>query len=211
MDDSVTVSIGFRIPATLRDQLQKLAADEGRSLNSLVVQQLSKVAWPPRRGPELGDLLGALDLPSVLRLRSQSTGPDVQRLLEVSSVLGAERLLLAARAEPLNGALLTVVLETASGALIMDGSWINMAREPRIREVEELFKGWDLMGLLDGSRYCTQTVPETEHLPPAEAVRQVAEQGCPAPLDVPRYLRLLSSHGLFEPSRFRVGAKETGA
>ncbi|KQW02921.1 hypothetical protein [Rhizobacter sp. Root1221] len=78
----------------LRDQLQKLASVERRSLNSLVVQQLSLAAWPPRR-TDLGDLLHALDLPSVLRLRSESTSSDVGRLLEVTRLLGVERLLLA--------------------------------------------------------------------------------------------------------------------
>jgi hypothetical protein len=208
MDDSV--SIGFRIPTDLRDQLHRLAGVEGRSLNSFVVQRLSQVAWPPRR-TDLGDLLAALDVPPVLRLRSQSTSADVGRLLQVSRLLGAERLLLAARREALNGAVLTAVLETSSGAVIMDGSWINMAREPRMREVEDLIKGWDAMGLLDGSRYCTQLVPETQDLPPAEAVRVVAEQGQPAPLDLRRFLTMLSVHGLFEISRFWAGPMESAA
>jgi hypothetical protein len=208
LDDSVTVNVGFRLPAALRDQLQKLAAAENRSLNSLVVQTLSTAAWPPKR-TDLGDLLHALELPSVLRLCSQSTSSDVTRLLEVSRLLGVERLLLAARANDLNGAVLTAVLETSSIALIMDSTWINMARRPRMLEVEDLMKGWDAMGLLEGSRYCTQLVPETRSLPPADAVRAMVEYGEPADLDLQRFLALLSGHGNFDVARFRAG--DTGA
>jgi hypothetical protein len=206
----MNVNVGFRLPVTLRDQLQKLASVERRSLNSLVVQRLSLVAWPPRR-TDLGDLLHALELPSVLRLRSQSTSSDVGRLLEVTRLLGAERLLLAARANDLNGAVLTVVLETSSSAVIMDSTWLNMAREPRLSEVEELIKAWDAMGLLDGSRYCTRLVPETAHLPPANAVQAIVEQGQPADLDLQRFLELLSVHRLFEISRFRAGGSGAAA
>jgi hypothetical protein len=84
---------------------------------------------------------------------------------------------------------------------------LNMARRPRIGEIEQLFQRLDLLGVLDSARYCTRLVPATDLLTPAEAVGVIVAEGQPAPLNlIKAYLDLLSGLGLYDLARFRSAA-----
>lgn len=102
--------------------------------------------------------------------------------------------------------MLVAVIETPSVTLLMDCTWLNMARDPRIAEIEALFQRWDAMGLLDTARYCTKLVPETCNLAAEEALGVIVDEGKPAPLDLPQFLKLLSHHGFFDLAKFRAPA-----
>lgn len=115
--------------------------------------------------------------------------------------LGAESLLLGARADKLNNAVLVAILETPYVRCLMDSTLINMARDPRIGEVQQLFQHFDQLGLLDKACACTVLVPSTSTLPVEEAIETIARDGKPKPLELQSYLNLLAQRWEVQDTR----------
>ncbi len=195
--------LSLRVPAELRERLEALAQAHGRSLNQEVVRRLQQSCWPAGGGP-LQKALEVIGLPKVVRLRSGSTSTDAANVVAVADGLGVDRVLFAARPNDLNGATLVLILESSFTTVLLDGSWINMAREPRIGEVEQMLQDLDARRLLQNARYCQDLVEDTTALEPADAVNQIIATGRPAPLDLRAYLDLLSVHGLYDIKRCRL-------
>lgn len=182
--------ITVRIPTLLRQQLAWDASRASRSLNDEIVKRLRSSTLT--RQPGCDAIFSALDFPRITRIRSTSSEADRQRLQLLSTHLGAEKLLLAARAHDRHNAVLVVVIWTTDLVLLMDGSALNMARKPRALEIQRLLEHFDDLGLLDQALASNELVPETEHLPPEDAYRVLAKESSTSTFDLPRFLNLLA-------------------
>jgi hypothetical protein len=201
---SDTVNIGLRLPTWLRDRLAAVAAAlPGRSMNSEITDRLA-ASLQPNRG--LLRLLEAIDLPKTVRIATPTTSAAVDRILTACRELGADRVTVAARADDLNYAQLVVLVESSSLLAIADDTCLSMARGSRILDVEDLFRNLDGLGLLASARMFTEPVPHTHDMAPAAAIDAMVKTSRPVPLDLGKFLDVLSGHGLFDESRFRVGS-----
>jgi hypothetical protein len=198
-----STSIGLRLSEGLRDKLASHAAINKRSLNGEVAARLeASFRSEARVAQELFDLIA---LPRVARMASSSTSADVTRILSAARHLPIERAIFAAKANELNNAVLVLVLETPRVTFLLDGSWINMSRTPREREVQEVFRCFDRLGVLDNAEYCSKLVEDTTQLPPEQALEQIAKTGAVKPLKIlADFLRVLAQHEHFDPETFRA-------
>jgi len=171
-------------------------------LNAEVAERLALSLAPSRDAVDRA--LQVLDLPRRVRFEESSTSQAVYALLTVCRELGADSITFAAREDRLNRAVLVVVVQTPVLVAIMDTNYLNMARDPRISEVETLFAALDGMGLLETAQACRRYVPDTSKLAPAEAIEAVLKAGDPGPLELGKFLNHLSKHGIFDLGRFRV-------
>jgi hypothetical protein len=201
-----TISLGLRLPAPLRDKLSLRAELSNRSMNGEIVNRLEASFRSDTRVAD--DLFDCLDLPRIVRMKASSTSGDVTRILNVARHLVIQRTIFAAKANALNNAVLVLILESPRVTFVLDGSWINMAREHREKEVQAVFQGFDRLGLLDSADYCAQLVPETSGLPPDEALSAIAKAGHIKPLkNLADYLRVLAQHEYFDPANYRASAE----
>lgn len=199
----MTISIGLRIPESLRDKLASQASLNQRSLNSEITARLdASLSVDARVARELFD---AIALPRVVRMKSSSTSADVMRILNVARHLPVQRLIFAAKPNELNTALLVLIIETPAATFVVDDTWLNMARRPREMEVQELFQGFDRLGLVNDAEYCPDLVEDTAALSPEEAVERIAKTGRIRRLSNPAdYLRVLAQHEHFDVSNYRA-------
>ncbi len=188
-----------RLPEPLRNRLAEQAARRDVSFNAEVVRRLQASFGPSASTVERA--FEALNLPKAIRMNSSSTTADCMRLITVAEQLGAQSLLLGAKANDLNNAVLVAVIETPQALCVMDSTWINIARPPRQSEVEQLFQRFDSLGLLDHARACTVLVPDTSKLPAVEAAETIAREGKPERMDVRRFLNLLAQTRRIEDIR----------
>ena len=202
-DPFATTPLSIRIPVVLRERLEALASVGGNNLTQEVVTRLQKSCWPAG-DTATQQALAAIEFSKVMRMRSGSTSSDIRDILAVTHGLGVDRLVFAVRPNELNGACMVMILQCEYTTLLMDGSWINMAREPRIGEVEQLLQQLDAVGLLRTALWCPHLVPITEKLSPDEALEAVLAAGKPVALDLKGYLDLLSGHGFYDIGRFRA-------
>jgi hypothetical protein len=180
----------FRLPDLLRKRLVESAAKKERSLNAEVVKRLQASFGPSPSTIE--KVFEALKLPQAIRMETSSTTSDCLRLVTVIEQLGAQSLLLGARANALNNAVLVVVIETPHIYCVMDTSRINIARTSRESEVQQLFQRFDSLGLLESAMGCTVLVPDTSELTAAAAAETIAREGKPQRLNLPGFLNLLA-------------------
>lgn len=206
---STTTSVTVRMDEVLRDRLARAAAIAGRSLTAEINFRLDD-SLVRMSDTYVSGLLDALDMPRFIRVRGGSTEHDLQRVTTICQRLEVTDLVLAATPNDMNGAVLVAVIQTPRVICVMDGSWANMAREPRINEVARFFQRLDRLGVLDNARWCTQLVPATTDLTAEDAANTILREGSPAPMDVRSYLKLLSVHGLFELEDFRAERLELG-
>jgi hypothetical protein len=198
--DASSSTAGVRIPNQLKAQLAEHAELNGRSLNAEMAARLQ--ASVDRRGsPGLRLLAGRLKWPRVMRIRSENTSEDVQALAELPHVMGADGLVLAARPDDLNGAVLVVLIESPHAHLLLDSSYLNMARRPRISEMEDLFSRWKADGLIGHMQFCPNLVADTRELPAEEAAKLLIEKATST--DLGGFLKTLSRHGLFDLEKFQ--------
>lgn len=198
-DDSSSTT-GVRIPIQLKAQLAEHAELNGRSLNAEMAARLQ--ASVDRRGsPGLRLLASRLEWPRVMRIRSGNTSEDVRALAELPHVMGADGLVLAARPDELNGAVLVVLIESPYAHLLLDSSYLNMARRPRISEVEDLFGRWKADHLIGHIQFCPDLVPDTRELPADEAAKVLIERATST--DLAGFLKTLSRHGHLDLTKFQ--------
>jgi hypothetical protein len=197
------VPLTVRLAPHVHERLSKAAAGNRRSLNAEVTERLVQSLAPARDGVDRA--FQALELPRTVRFEESSTSQAVYALLTVCRELGADAITVAAREDRLNRAVLVVVVQTPVLVAVMDTNHLNMARDPRIAEVETVFAALDGMGLLETALACKRYVPDTSAMNPVEAVDAILKAGDPGPLDLRKFLDLLSKHSLFEIGRFRAG------
>lgn len=198
-----SISIGLRIPESLRDKLASQASLNHRSLNSEITARLdASVTVDARVARELFD---AIALPRVVRMRSSSTGADLMRILNVARHLPVQRLIFAAKPNDLNTAVLVLIIETPAVTFVLDETWLNMARRLREMEMRDLFQGLDRLGLLNDAEYCPDLVEDTAALSPEQAVERIAKTGRIQRLsNLADYLRVLAQHEHFDASSYRA-------
>lgn len=85
--------------------------------------------------------------------------------------------------------------------LLLDSSYLNMARRPRIFEVEDLFSRWKTDGLISHMQFCPDLVTDTRELPPDEAAKLLIDRATST--DLGGFLKTLSWHGLFDREKFQ--------
>lgn len=193
-----TSSFNMRLPSALRERLGVLAEANDRSLNAEVVARLAKSA----AGGHSRALFEALDLPKALRLRSTSTSADLDRLLTVCTELEADLIVLGARRDELNGAVLVAVVRTPTVTCVMDQSSLSVARPPRTLEMRALFQKLDSLDLLQWAHAWPELVDDTTQLPPAAAVDRLLS-AARSRLDLPAFLKLLGAGLDVDPADFR--------
>lgn len=201
-----TAPLSVRVPVELRDRLGSLAAANQRSLSQEVVKRLTESVWPSGASP-VQRVFEVLNLPKVLRIQSSSTNADAGAVMAVVTGMGIDRLTFAARPNELNGATMVLILESAHTTLLMDGTWINMAREPRMGEVAHLMRQLASLDLLRSARYFPHLVDDTTELDPAQALKRIFDHGAPLRFDLEEYLDLLSVHRCYEIERFCLDPK----
>ncbi|MDD3765453.1 MAG: Arc family DNA-binding protein [Nevskiales bacterium] len=189
---NATTSLGLRLPRALRDKLNASAGREGRSLNSEIIRRLEASL---DQGQRFGAALASVELEQrVWRMRCGTTYDDLARVRLLLSTLPVEGLLLAAKANQLNNAVLVALIETPIVTVLIDRTSMNMARFPRMQEIGALMADLDIDGITPVTRYVNTLVPDTSGLPAEDAV-SVLTRLVSMPLDsVADYLRVLAQH-----------------
>lgn len=155
MSDS-TIVFSLRLPASLDDRIRVAAETSGRSLNAEMIERLNQTFG---RDAKTERVFNAFDLPEVRRVRHSNTGQAVEHILLMINTFEIERVVLAAREDPLNDAVLIVLLQTANFVIILDKSSLNMARRPRELEMRQVFKALEDNGLLSEAEYVPTLLP----------------------------------------------------
>jgi hypothetical protein len=194
MSDS-TVVFSLRLPAALDDRIRVAAETSGRSLNAEMIERLNQTFG---RDAKTERVFNAFDLPEVRRIRHSNTGQAVEHILLMINTFEIERVVLAAREDPLNDAVLILLLQTANFVIILDKSSLNMARRSRELEMRQVFKALDDNGLLTGVDYVPALLPAAAQSLTADdmAARLLRENE--ALEDVGDFLKLLAPHGQYD-------------
>jgi len=197
-----STSLGVRLPFSLKDKLAGYAGKHHRSLNAEIALRLSESFHS--NAQIINDIFDSIELGKVQRMRSSSTTTDTKRILTVLRHLDPNKIILGARKDRLNNAVLVFIAETPYITLLMDGSSINMARDPREEEVKEIFLEFSRLGLLTHVEYCKNLLPKTSKLTPDNALHQILEQGDIHQMrGISNFLKILSCHGIFDADEFR--------
>jgi hypothetical protein len=193
-----------RLPTDLHERLSDLAAGADRSINAEIVDRLAASLGPDRR---LVGFLDSIVMPSVTRTRpNHNTSADVATLDRVLQAVEVDELVLAARADPLNEAVLVALVATRDLTILMDHSSINMAREARQLDVADLLRALAKHKVLERARFARKLVPDTRELTPQDAAAAIRKDGnlsaagiSPAP-----FLKLLAAGAAFSAKRFQI-------
>jgi hypothetical protein len=203
-----SVPLSLRVPVALKERLEALAKKRDRSVSAEVVDRLQASVWPSR-SPAALRALEALEMPRALRIRDSSTSGDVSNVLDLVDGLGVDQLTFAARACDLNRAVLVLILESPKLYALLDTSFLNLARQPRVNEVADLLSALDARGLLANANYLPALLephPRGVPLPePAVALEEIrAKGGVPRKFEQRAFLDLLSQGSLYASDRFPV-------
>ena len=181
----------------------------GRSLNSEILGRLemsfAKSSDKVISRQIVDDILELFQLPPVIRVESGSTGVDVKNLKLICEYMAVQQVSFYAVSSRLNHAHLISVINTQSHTLVMDRSSLNLARQPRINEVIELFQHLDMHGVLDGARFYDTLIDEsywTKNGSPEEMIvylRGVQRQPC----SFQDFLNVLSGTTSLKAASFR--------
>ncbi|MCH2159846.1 MAG: Arc family DNA-binding protein [Oleiphilaceae bacterium] len=203
-----TVTISIRVPEHLKNELAKSAKKSNKSVNAEISSRLEASFSPQRkRGNQVVD---ALQLNEVVRIRSTSTSADATRLINLCRELDVEKVVFGARNDVLNGMVMVVVLHTQYATFLLDSSKLNMAREPRIFEVQDIFRNLDEIGLLEVSHFLNSPLEETSHLPPDEALEKILLSGSVIRMkNLSDFLNILCEHQKFVEEEFKSNSKTT--
>ncbi len=193
--------LGIRIATNLKERLSLSAEKHGRSLNAEIALRLRESF--ESKSQVIDEIFDSMSLGKIQRMRSTSTPADTKRILSVLRNMGTEKIILGARKNQLNNAVLIFVAQTESITFLMDNTSINMARKPRELEVQNIFHELDKLGLLEYTEYCENYLPETSGLESKNALQVILEKGKPHKLiDISDFLYILSVHNIFNTSEF---------
>ncbi len=193
--------IGIRIPISLKERIAIHAKKQGKSLNAEIIQRLQKSFGSTAR--IIDDIFDTLNLEKIQRMRSTSTQADKKRIITVLRNMGVDKIVLGARREQLNNAVLVFIAQTESITLLMDSTNINMARTSRELEVQDIFHELDKNGLLEHIEYCKDYLPTTSNLTPDKALQLILEKGnLQKIVNITDFLRIFSVHEQFDADEF---------
>lgn len=191
-----SATVGIRIPQWMKDDLTISALRKDISMNAEINNRLKSSFSAPET---INSLFDTLDLNKIHRLRSTSTTSDADRIIFLISNLIIEKIILGAREEPMNNAVLVIVIHTNFATFVMDSSYLNMARMHREVEIQKIIRSIDDHGLLSITDYCSAYLPDTSSLAPEKAINKITKAGKIKKLSrLDDYLKLLSVHGIFE-------------
>jgi hypothetical protein len=202
MSDSAVV-FSLRLPTALDDRIRVAAETSGRSLNAEMIERLNKTFG---RDTKTERVFNAFDLPEVRRIRHTNTQQALEHTLLMINTFEIERVVLAAREDPLNDAVLILLLQTANFVIILDKSTLNMARRPRELEMRQVFKALEDNGLLSEAEYVPTLLPVSTQSLPAEEMAALLMRD-KTKFDDEKHLKdlldLLAPHGQYELADFR--------
>lgn len=202
---SNTATISIRVPEYLKEKLSRFAKQSDRSMNSEISNRLEASFLPATN--KVDAIFEALDLGKVLRVRSTSTSADKSRLLNICRNLEVEKIIFGARSSSLNNAAMVAVIHTPAATFLLDSSSLNMAREPRICEIQEIFKNLDRIGLLGNTYFCGEYLEKTSELSKEAALEKILDNRNINKLTrLEDYLDLLSVHKLYDVKEFKTEA-----
>jgi hypothetical protein len=198
-----TVTISIRVPEILKNKLSRFAKQAGKSMNLEISNRLEASFLPTTT--KINNIFDALNLDKILRIRSTSTSADASRLLNICQTLEVEKIIFGAKKDLLNNAAMVVVIHTPIATFLMDSSLLNMAREPRIYEIQDIFKNLDKLGLLANTFFCDEYIEKTSELPKEEALDSVLSNGNLHQLiKLEDYLDILSVHKHYDIKEFKI-------
>jgi hypothetical protein len=148
----------LRLPPGLDERIRAAADTSGRSLNTEMIERLNQTFG---RDAKTERVFNALELPEVRRIRHTNTHQALEHTLLMINTFEIERVVLAAREDRLNDAVLILLLQTANFVIILDKSPLNMARRPRELEMRQVFKALEDNGLLSEAEYVPSLLPES--------------------------------------------------
>jgi len=196
-----TITLGVRLPLTLKEKLALVADQNLRSLNGEVTYRLEESFRPTTKIIEA--IFEAIDFEKIQRIRSSSTSTDVSRILTIIRNFDIERIILGARKDNLNNAALVMVVQTHNVTFLIDATDLNMARVPREAEIQEIFREIDRLGLLTTIDYCEKYIPETKQLLPNDALKTILTKGAIHKLsNIGDFLEILSLKGRFDVKKY---------
>jgi len=187
----------------MRRRLELSAVENHRSLSGEITARLDESV----SGSAFEELMTACRLPRFVRLPSSNTLADVRRICSIVQATEVDHVVLAAKADAMNAAVLVMTISTAERVFVVDDSMVNMARPPRETEVQDLMQTLDRRGVLENASYRAELVADTSGLSVEEAAASIAHSQEVAPLhDLADYLAVLSQHGIFDVEQFRAQA-----
>ena len=195
-------TIDVRLPEQLRERLMvTLQERRGQTLEQEIVRVLDGAVF----GDTLEESLRVFDLPKVVRVRSSSTHADMRQVKSIIRATLTERIVLAAREDDLNNAVLVMAIATEERVFVLDRSMLNLARRPREMEIQELFQALDGRRLLESALFHPELIEDTREMPAEQAADVILRgSGVRALSDLSEYLQVLSQHGIFEEAKFRA-------
>lgn len=116
--------------------LEQKALKTGRTITTIINSEIEAC----RSSILLNDFFDVVDHPEIFRLTCSSTTMEVQRLITLIRSGMLKNLTFGARPCGMNGHVLAGYAELLGVVVLFDNVNVNHAREPRIREVQELMK-----------------------------------------------------------------------
>lgn len=194
---SQTKSVGVRLPSSLKANLESEAKKFDRYLNTEIVTRLEGSFNRPDRVFDI--IFDAIQMPKVVRIRSSSTSADTDRVITLLRNMGFEKVIVGARKDDMNNAVLVMLMQASSIILLIDEADMNMARRPREREVQDIFQEFDKQGILGNVEYCPSYLDDTRELAPEKAMLSILNKAPTMKLEkISSFLDLLSVHGCFD-------------
>lgn len=199
-------SLTMPLQESVRERLTLAALRRGWSPEQEAAWRLKQSFGLEKSG--LRNLLESLEMPQAIGLKTSNTSTDVSRIISVCTELDVGGLILGAKDCDLNNGRLVALIVSGPLTIVVDTTWANAARTPRISEVETLFQHLEELDLLKSTQACTVRVPDTAHLSAHEAAQVIVEQGKPGAFHLGMYLRMLAGHDHFDLSRFTLAFLE---
>ncbi len=172
------------------DNLEALELDSARTEKPItnIVNQAVRARYTDISA---NALLGALSLPSIIRLESTSTTADIERICALLNRDQLRRIVFAVKDDRLNDRCMVAYFEMDEVIVLADQTTINHARRPREMEVQELFSHWKELNLSSITYFIPEITPDTHDQTIDEAWQVLSKLPVKA-FDLSSYLLLLS-------------------
>tara|TARA_R110001592_G_scaffold341474_1_gene630566 strand:- start:41181 stop:41786 length:606 start_codon:yes stop_codon:yes gene_type:complete len=153
-------------------------------------------------------MLDTLEVSDVLRMTSMNTTKTAHEIVRLLRRPTLARVIMAAKPDKLNGRALVVIFEMEDITIVADNTMNNLARSPRIMEIEEIFHEFSRLRLQNKALFIPEPVEDTSSLPVEEAFNRLSSYRMKS-FDLEGYLSVLSENShLFDLKSFQP--KEQG-
>lgn len=182
-------TVSLRISSSLSDRLKEESTSKGISFNSEVLKRLEGSFRNNERARELLNLV-ELDT-KFFRVKPSSTYYEKEKILKILESIDVDRIILAARKDDLNGAILVMIIHTNFASFVIDSFTLSMARKPRVYEVEEILELIKSSGLILLTEYCRTYVKDTRDFPIEEAISHIMDSSPTLITNMNQYVSML--------------------